>query len=179
MRSFLAACSSLASIACMVPTVDDILALCADLPVGRFAPGETLMTEGSRSGTIFVLESGAVGIEVGGILVKRVSEPGAFLGEISALLGTVHSARVYALEECRTRVMPATEAMNNPALLLGMARLLAARLHSMTGYLADLRQQYSDSETHLGLMTEVLSELSSVRPSVASLGSNRPDVPDY
>lgn len=159
--------------------MDDILALCADLPIGQFAPGETLMTEGSRSGTIFVLEEGVVGIEVGGVLVKRVSDPGAFLGEISALLGTVHSARVYAIEECRTRVMPAQDAVNNPALLLGMARLLAARLQSLTGYLADLRHQYSDSETHLGLMAEVLSELSAARPSGASLGSNRPDVPDY
>ncbi|MGQ0468022.1 MAG: Crp/Fnr family transcriptional regulator [Sporichthyaceae bacterium] len=159
--------------------MDDILPLCADLPVGRFAPGETLMTEGSPSGAIYVLVSGTVGIEVGGVLVKRVSDPGAFLGEISVLLGTVHSARVYAIDDVVTRVLPATEALDNPALLLGMARLLAARLQSMTGYLADLRHQYSDSETHLGLMAEVLSELQSVRPSGASLGSNREDQPDY
>jgi len=163
----------------MVPSVDDILPLCADLPLDRFAPGETLMTEGTKSGTIFVLESGTVGIEVGGVLVKRISDPGAFLGEISALLGTVHSARVYAIDEVSARSMPAREAVDNPVLLLGMARLLAARLQSMTGYLTDLRHQYADSETHLGLMSEVLSELSSVHPSWATLGSNRPDVPDY
>ena len=46
--------------------MDDILPLCADLPVRLFAPGETLMTEGSRSGIIFVLEEGAVGSGGGG-----------------------------------------------------------------------------------------------------------------
>ena len=156
-----------------------MLALCADLPISQFAPGDSLMTEGSTSGVIHVLEAGTVGIEVGGILVKRVSEPGSFLGEISALLGTTHSARVYAITECRTRTMPAAAATGNPDLLLGMARLLAARLNAMTGYLSDLRHQYSDSETQLGLMSEVLSELSSVRPGGLPLGSSRPDQPDY
>ncbi len=159
--------------------MDDILALCAHLPVSQFAPGESLMAEGTTSGVIHVLEQGTVGIEVGGVLVTRVSEPGSFLGEISVLLQTTHSARVYALTECRTRSMPAAEATDSPALLMGMARLLAARLHAMTGYLADLRQQYSDSDTHLGLMADVLSELNSARPSSVPLGSARGDQPDY
>ena len=159
--------------------MDDVLALCADLPISQFAPGDSLMTEGSTSGVIHVLEAGTVGIEIGGILVKRVSEPGSFLGEISALLGTAHSARVYAITECRTRTMLAAAATGNPDLLLGMARLLAARLQAMTGYLSDLRHQYADSETHLGVMTEVLSELSAVRPGGLPLGSDRPDQPDY
>ncbi|MGQ0846109.1 MAG: Crp/Fnr family transcriptional regulator [Sporichthyaceae bacterium] len=159
--------------------MDDILPLCADLPVSQFAAGEDLMAEGTTSGTIFVLEAGTVGIEVGGVLVTRVSQPGSFLGEISALLGTAHSARVFAITDCRARSMPASQATGSPDLLLGMARLLAARLSAMTGYLADLRHQYSDSETHLGLMADVLSELTAVRPSLATLGSDRPDQPDY
>lgn len=159
--------------------MDDILPLCADLPVSQFAAGEDLMSAGATSGTIFVLEEGVLGIEVGGVLVTRVSEPGSFLGEISALLGTPHSARVFAITDCRARSMPATQATGSPELLLGMARLLAARLSAMTGYLADLRQQYSDSETHLGLMADVLSELTAVRPRAVKLGSDRPDQPDY
>jgi CRP-like cAMP-binding protein len=159
--------------------VDDILALCADLPERTFQSGSDLLAEGSRSGEIHVLVDGTVGIEVGGVLVKRVAEPGAFLGEISALLGTVHSARVVALTACRTKVMPAAQATANPEVLLGMARLLAARLQAMTGYLADLRNQYADSDTHLGLMADVLSELTLARPSGISPGSTRPDVPDY
>jgi CRP/FNR family cyclic AMP-dependent transcriptional regulator len=159
--------------------VDDILALCADLPERVFSSGAVLLAEGSRTGEIHVLVEGTVGIEVGGVLVKRVSEPGAFLGEMSALLGTTHSARVVALTESRTKVMPAAQATANPELLLGMARLLAARLHAMTGYLADLRTQYADSDTHLALMADVLSELTSARPVSVTPGSARPDQPDY
>jgi CRP-like cAMP-binding protein len=162
-----------------VRIVDDILALCADLPEREFEVGEVLLAEGSRSGEIYVLIEGTVGIEVGGNLVKRISDPGAFLGEISALLGTTHSARVVAISATRTKVMPAVAATTNPELLLGMARLLAARLQAMTGYLADLRHQYADSDTHLGLMAEVLSELTSVRPSGVTFGSSRSDQPDY
>jgi CRP/FNR family cyclic AMP-dependent transcriptional regulator len=159
--------------------MDDILALCAGLPEREFAAGVDLLSQGSRSGRIFVLTQGAVGIEVGGVLIKQVSEAGAFLGEISALLGTTHSARVFALEPTRAHEFAAEEITSNPALLLGMARLLAARLNAMTGYLVDLRRQYADDPGHLGLMAEVLSELTAARPVVIAPGSAREDVPDY
>ncbi len=159
--------------------MDDILALSAGLPERVFAAGEELMTEGSRCGQIFVLVSGVVGIEIGGVLVLRVSDPGAFLGEISALLGTPHSARVVALEDTRTRELPSGEVTSSPEMLLGVARLLAARLQAMTGFVVDLRRQYGDDATHLGLMAEVLSELTSARPVAIAPGSAREDVPDY
>lgn len=159
--------------------MDDILALSEGLPERVFAAGEALVTEGSQSGQIFVLVSGVVGVEIGEVLVLRVSEPGAFLGEISALLGIPHSARVVALEETRTRELPSGDVTASPEMLLGMARLLAARLHAMTGYVVDLRRQYGDDATQLGLMAEVLSELTAVRPVAIAPGSARDDVPDY
>src|SRR5262249_31543997 len=93
--------------------------------------------------------------------------------EMSVLLGTPHSARVYALEPSRTRVMSADAVLSSPDLLLAVARLLAARLHSMTSYLADLRAQYADSEGHLSLMADVLSELTASRPVTIAPGSTR------
>jgi CRP-like cAMP-binding protein len=158
--------------------VDDVLALSHGLPDREFAAGEDLLAEGERSGDLHVLVSGSVGIEVHGVLVKRVAEQGAFLGEISALLGTTHSARVYALEPTRTRMMAGDAMLHNPDLLLAVARLLAARLQAMTGYLADLRTQYADSEGHLSLMADVLSELTATRPVTITPGSTR-DGYDY
>jgi CRP-like cAMP-binding protein len=159
--------------------MDDILSLCQDLPTREFSAGAELMVEGGSSGLIHILVDGTVGIEISGVLVKRISDPGSFVGEIAALLDIPHSARAVALTDCRTRVMQAEEITRNPAILLGVARLLAARLHAMTGYVVDLRNQYADEDTHLGLMAEVLSELTSVRPSGISPGSARSDVPDY
>jgi CRP-like cAMP-binding protein len=153
--------------------VDDVLALCQELPERSFAPGEDVLGEGETSGEIHVLVSGVVGIEVHGVLVKRVSDRGAFLGEISALLGTPHSARVVAVEPCVTRVMAASSITGSPELLLAMARLLAARLQAMTGYLVDLREQYADSDGHLSVMADVLSELTAARPLSITPGSTR------
>lgn len=153
--------------------MDDVLPHCEHLPTREYAAGEELLGEGERSGEIHVLVSGVVGIEVHGVLVKRVSDRGAFLGEISALLGTPHSARVVAVESCVTRVMAASSIIDSPELLLGMARLLAARLQAMTGYLVDLREQYADADGHLSVMADVLSELTAARPLTITPGSTR------
>jgi CRP-like cAMP-binding protein len=157
----------------------EVLALCADLPERRFEAGEELFPYGALSGTIFVLTAGVVAIEAAGVLVKRVSEPGAFLGEISALLGTTHSARVYAVEPTRTHELDVEQITSNPVLLLAVARLLAARVHAMTDYLVDVQRQYGDSAGHLALMSEVLSELSGGARVTITPGSAREDVPDY
>lgn len=159
--------------------MDDILAQCQDFPEREFAAGEAVLAEGQSTGEIHVLVSGVVGIEVHGVLVKRVAEPGAFLGEISVLLDTTHTARVVAVEPCRTRVMSGSVITENPVLLLAMARLLAARLQAMTGYLADLKEQYADSEGHLAVMADVLSELTSARPVRITPGSARDNYDDY
>jgi CRP-like cAMP-binding protein len=159
--------------------VTDLAALCESLPVGEFPAGSEILSVGERSGLVHVLTEGIVGVEVGGVLVKRIGDPGAFLGEIAALLEIPHSARVVALTDCRTRVMAAELILDNPAVLLAISKLLAARLSAMTGYLVDLRNQYADNETHLGLMAEVLSELTAVRPTGFVGGSDRTDVPDY
>lgn len=159
--------------------MDDILELCAGLPEREFPAGVELFSYGARSGTIFVLTSGVVGIEASGVLVKRVSEPGAFVGEISAFLGTTHSARVYAVEATRAYELDVAQITASPALMLGVARLLAARVNAMTDYLVDLQRQYGDDSGHLGLMSEVLSELSGGVPVSITPGSARDDVPDY
>lgn len=155
-----------------------MLDLCRDLQVRHVAAGEELLGEGARTGLTFVLVEGVIAIEAGGFLIKRVSEPGAVLGEISALLGIPHTARAVAVEPSSVYVLPA-DLTAEPALLLAVARLLAARVHGLTSYLVDLRRQYGDEETHLGLMAEVLSELTAVRPGAVRPGSERDDVPDY
>lgn len=156
-----------------------MLDLCRDLQVRHVAAGEELLGEGARTGLTFVLVEGVVAIEAGGFLIKRVSEPGAVLGEISALLDIPHTARAVAVEPSSVYVLAAADLTAEPALLLAVARLLATRVHGLTSYLVDLRRQYGDEETHLGLMAEVLSELTGVRPGAVRPGSERDDVPDY
>ena len=62
---------------------------------------------------------------------------------------------------------------------LALARLLAARLHAMTTYLADLKQQYADHEGGLGMVDVVLGSLMRTAGARSELGSERDPEPEY
>jgi len=161
--------------------MDDVLALCSGLPSRTFEAGEVLLAEGGRGVAMFVLVTGRVEVRKGSVTVTSVSEPGAFLGEMAALLGTPTSADVVAVAPTEVLVVEdaAASVADNPQLTLAIARLLARRLHAVTNYLGDLKRQYADLDGHLSMMDTVLSELSSMRPRDIEAGSERDDVPDY
>lgn len=161
--------------------MDDVLALCADLPTRVLAAGEVLLTEGSPAGALYVLARGAVEVRKDGQPLLRIDEPGAFVGEISSLLGGARSADVVAVEPSELHVVedPAAALAAEPELMLAIARLLAHRLRAVTSYLTDLKQQYGGAGGHLALMDQVLSQLTSMRTTSLPPGSERDDVPDY
>jgi CRP/FNR family cyclic AMP-dependent transcriptional regulator len=166
----------------MPTTATDVLALCAGLPVRELAAGETLIDEGVRTDRLYVLRSGAFDVVRGGVRVVTLREPGAFMGEISALLGTPPTATVTATEPSTVHeVDHAGEAVTrNPQLTHAIARLLARRLQAVTAYLVDLKRQYADSDTHLAVMDQVLADLMRLQPGAPAVpGSERKDVPDY
>jgi hypothetical protein len=67
---------------------------------------------------------------------------------------------------------------SEPGFAVMLAQLLARRVDTMTGYLADLRRQYADHEGGLGMVDEVLASLSHSAPSDVEPGSERePDAP--
>jgi CRP-like cAMP-binding protein len=90
-----------------------------------------------------------------------VDEPGSIFGEISVLLGIPPMATVRALE--RSRVFVAEDGLeflsSRTDLALAVARLLARRLNSMTRYLVDLKKQFEEERSHLGIVDEVLETL--------------------
>jgi CRP/FNR family transcriptional regulator, cyclic AMP receptor protein len=161
--------------------MDDVLSLCEGLPTRSLQAGEVLLTDGSPGGAMYVLTRGAVGVRKDGATLLRIEEPGAFLGEISALLGLPRSADVVAVEPSEVRVIedPAAALTAEPELVLAIARLLAHRLRAVTSYLADLKRQYGGAGGHLALMDQVLSELTAIRTASLPPGSEREDVPDY
>lgn len=160
---------------------EDVIGMLDGLEVRRFEPGEELFVEGTTTGTMLVLAEGVVEIRKGDLTVTTVRERGSFLGEISALLGSGHTAGVVARESTLEHVIPdaARAIEERPALALADARLLARRLFAVTTYIADIKRQYGDEDGHLGMMDEVLSELLTMRSSSDELGSGRSDVPDY
>lgn len=149
--------------------------LCLDLPVETFAPGAVLMQEGQTSGRLFVLAEGAVEILKGEFQVNLVSDRGAVLGDMSVLLDMPHMATVRAVTPCSAYVsdMGAAFLRSHPDIAYLLARMLAQRLHGVTGYLVDLKRQYDDEEGHLGLVDEVLESLVNQQAPDFTPGSDR------
>ncbi|MES3000733.1 MAG: Crp/Fnr family transcriptional regulator [Pseudomonadota bacterium] len=162
--------------------MNHVLALCASLPEIRVPAGHALVREGMPTGRIYVLASGGFEVVRNGVRVIAITEPGAFLGEISALLGSAPMADVTATEDSVVHVLEdaATAVRRDPELTFAIAQLLARRLQAVTSYLVDIKRQYADTDTHLGLMDQVLARLMAMQqPGGARPGSERADVPDY
>jgi CRP/FNR family transcriptional regulator, cyclic AMP receptor protein len=161
--------------------MNDVLAMCSDLPEMRVAKGKSLIEEAVRTDRLYVLKSGAFEVVRNGIRVVMISEPGAFLGEISAVLGSEPMASVVATQDSTVYAIDDASAsvQRLPELTYAIAQLLARRLSAVTAYLVDIKRQYAGSDTHLALMDQVLGNLIAMHPSAIKLGSERNDVPDY
>jgi CRP-like cAMP-binding protein len=146
----------------------------------QLGPGETLIAEGDEVVSLYELRSGSVEIVRSGATVAVVAEPGALFGEMSLLLDRPASASVRARTTAEVvEVHDARRRLEqDPEFAVLLARLLARRVDTMTGYLADLRQQYADHEGGLGMIDEVLASLSHSAPVDVEPGSDRePDAP--
>lgn len=120
-----------------------ITQLYGKLRAKTFKPGEVLIEEQGAKGKLFVLESGELGVIRDGVEVATVTESGALVGEISALLDAPPTATVKAKTPVKAYIVPnpVGRLLDDPALLLHVARLLAHRLTETTAYLAASRQK--------------------------------------
>lgn len=150
-----------------------------DLPILPFRAGDVLLSEGEQDNRLMFLIEGEVSVLRGSNEVARVRMPGAVFGEMSALLGIPYSASVVARTEVRAHVSDsASEFIEaNPAIAIHLARTLAQRLYNTTGYLADIKRQFSDQSNHLGMLDEVLDELLLQQSTDGIDLTERPDDP--
>ncbi len=151
------------------------------LPERSFGGGEVIIAEGTRAGCLFILADGAVEIAKEAYVINVISDPGAVFGEISVLLDTVHTATVKTTMPSRFYIVddPLEFLRSTPDVALGVARMLAKRLHAMTTYLVDLKQQFEHHSDHFGMVDEVLDALSHSQHHDHEPGSDREDEPDY
>ena len=111
----------------------------ATLPLATYQPGEIILAEGSKTGRLWILKKGAVVVARQGIEIAKVTEPGAVFGDISALLDTPHTADVRALEISMFHVVDAATSLQDPAVLVHVARILAQRLNVANQTLVNLK----------------------------------------
>lgn len=119
----------------------EIEAAAAALRSESFAAGALLFSEGEESRELYVLLEGSVGVEAGGREVAVIGEPGAYLGEISSLLGIPRTATVVTREASKFLVVPPEHIPalfgHTPTLALTIARGLAQRLVATTRHLVE------------------------------------------
>ena len=141
--------------------MNPILALCNSVPVRAFEPGAALLAEGKQSGRLYILIDGDVEIVKGDFQINVVSDPGAVFGEISVLLDLPHMATVRALSACRAHEVRDGNGFlkAHPEIAHHLAQLLARRLHGVSTYLVDLKQQFASQENHLAMVDDVLETL--------------------
>ena len=137
-----------------------ILGALRDYPVRHFAPGETVLSQGSSTGLLYVLIEGAVDVEKDNVHVASASEPGAVFGDLSVLLGGPHTAAVRTVRPSSFHVVsnPWVFLEENPSVCLHLCVLLARRLDGVNKYLVNVKQQFAGHD-HLGMVDEVLDAL--------------------
>ena len=152
-----------------------IIDFCHGLPQRTFAAGECILEEGKTVGLLYVLAEGTVEITKGDVAITTVSDAGAFFGEVSVLLGIPHMASVKAVTDATLYVAerPHEFMRSHPEIALSLAALLAKRLHFVTTYLVDLKQQFEGHEDHFGLVDEVLENLVHHQAEPSAPGSDR------
>jgi CRP-like cAMP-binding protein len=155
------------------------LELTSGMPEVHLEVGDELFARETTHRSVAVLVSGRLLVAAGGSEIARLDVPGAFVGEIGALLDVERSARVTALEPSSVRMIgdPIAFFQEHPELALELARQLAGRLHRLVAYLADVRAQYADREDHLGMVDALLGKLAARPPLTIDPGSDRS--PDY
>lgn len=114
----------------------------ATLPLVTYQPGEIILAEGSKTGRLWILRKGAVAVVRQGVEIAKVAEPGAVFGDISALLDTPHTADVRALEISVFHVADAATSLQDPAVLIHVARILAQRLNGANQALIELKTKH-------------------------------------
>lgn len=158
-----------------------LLAASRDLPSRHLPRGELLVEEGQARTALYVLASGSLVVSRQGVPVATITEPGSVIGEIAVLLDVAHGATVTAATPTTVHVV--TDAHEFLAAdherLFDLARTLALRLDRLSGYLSDVRRQYAGAGGHLGLLDEVLAELTFGAEPPARPGSARDPDPLY
>ena len=158
-----------------------MLTLCDDLPRRTVPAGSAVIDQGSPGGAILVLVEGSVAVERDGARLAVFDTPGAVIGEMSTVLGRPSSASVRALDDVTVleAVDGAAFLTAHPEALLEVARTLATRLDNLTGHLVDVKRQYSGTDSHLGMLDDVLSTLMHAQARTVQPGSARLPDPDY
>ena len=139
----------------------------AALPLESYGAGETVFAEGTKTGRLLILKSGAVSIVKSGTEIAEVAEPGAVFGELSALLDQPHGADVRTLEGCEFHVADAAHCWPDPAALLYVTMILARRVDAANAAFVELKSQI-EAGAPPGLIEQTIDRIEGVLNAIGA-----------
>jgi CRP/FNR family cyclic AMP-dependent transcriptional regulator len=137
----------------------DLNAALAELPVLGFQDGDVIVAEGKKANGIDFLKSGQVAVDRDGERVADIGEFGFAFGDVAILLDMLALTETRAVGAVSVYAVRDVEAfsLERPELLLHLTRGMARKMHFMASYLTDIKKQYADEGSHLGMVNEVLN----------------------
>jgi CRP-like cAMP-binding protein len=139
----------------------------AALPLESFGAGETVFAEGTKTGRLLILKSGAVSVVKNGTEIAEVAEPGAVFGELSALLDQPHGADVRTLAKSEFHVADAALLMQDPAALLYVTMILARRVDGANHAFLELKSQIEAGEPP-GLLEQTIDRMQGLLSAIGA-----------
>jgi CRP-like cAMP-binding protein len=138
-----------------------LLTLTYSQPTKSLQPGEVLVHEGDRGGTLYILESGRLVVERDGVQIATIKDPGAMIGEMSVLLQIPNSATVKAEKDATVRVVADALAYleRTPLVALRVATLVCNRLNETSKLLVEMRREHKGKPAEQGLLSRLVSAL--------------------
>jgi CRP/FNR family transcriptional regulator, cyclic AMP receptor protein len=159
----------------------NLLDICGDLPRLASPEGSCVVEQGRKIASLFILVDGTVAVERDGVEIAVVKTAGSIFGEVASLLDrpALITARAKVDSVFVVAEDGAAYLAERPDVTIIVARVLAARLDTLSGYLDDVRHQYGHHSDHLGLLHEVLGTLMHDQPAAVRPGSARMPETDY
>jgi CRP-like cAMP-binding protein len=140
-----------------------LLTLTYSQPTRQLDAGEILIREGDPGGDLFVLETGKLRVERGGVTIATITSPGALVGEMSVLLGTENTATVRADTASAVRVVKDALAYleRQPLVALRVAMLLSQRLDATSALLVEMSKGAAPTKSadRQGMFTRLMAAL--------------------
>ena len=140
----------------------------ATLPLAAYGAGETVFTEGTKTGRLLILKAGLVSVIKGGTEIAQVAEPGVIFGELSALLDQPHTADVRTVEASQFHVADAAALLGqDPVALLYIATALARRLDDANRAFLELKDQFQAGEPP-GLIDKTVEKIEGLLSAIVA-----------
>ncbi len=133
--------------------MSNILRFCDGFQEASFEAGTTILKQGVKSKSVYIIIDGAVEVSADDAHVKILSEPGTVFGELAALLDEPRIANVIATQDCRCYVMDDISQICdlNEDAFLELTRGEFDRLFDSVNLLLHFLQQFTEEAEKLGV----------------------------